>query len=235
MVTKFSLTPKVLVVSNTQHTGPLLVSGLREMGLDVVMEPVPANTVQRWSAEIPDLVVIDANVPETQALELIKNLRSEAAVPIILLTQFNTEDFMLEAYTAGADECIIKPINPLLFYAKVRVWLRRSWNVPADTLDPLHVGRFQLRPTDRTIILDGQDPIRLTNLELRLLYCLMSSAGQTLTTEELNQRVWGYSNVADITMLKNVVYRLRRKFEKDPANPQIILNVTGVGYKFIHE
>ena len=235
MVTKSAITPKVLIVSNTQNTGPLLLSGLQEMGLDVVMEPVPTNASQRWSAEIPDLVIFDANDPETQALELIKNLRREAAVPIILLTQFNTENFLLEAYTAGADECIVKPVSPLLFYAKVRVWLRRSWNVPADTLDPLRVGGFQLRPTDRTIILDDHDPIRLTNLELRLLYCLMSSAGQTITIEELNQRVWGYSNVADITMLKNVVYRLRRKIEKDPANPQVILNVTGVGYKLVSE
>ena len=235
MVAISDLTPKVLVVSNTQHTGPLLISGLREMELDVVVEPVPANTVQRWSAEIPDLVVVDANVPETQALELMKNLRRKAAVPIILLTQFNAEDFLLEAYQAGADECILKPISSLLFYAKVRVWLRRSWNVPVNTLDSLHVGRFQLLPSDRKIILDDRNPIRLTNLELRLLYCLMSSAGQTITIEELNQRVWGYSNVADITMLKNVVYRLRRKIEKDPANPQIILNVTGVGYKFVSE
>lgn len=235
MVTKSAITPKVLVVSNTQHTGPLLLSGLQEMGLDVVIEPIPTNASQRWSAEIPDLVIFDANVPETQALELIKNLRREAAVPIILLTQFNTEDFLLEAYAAGADECIVKPISPLLFYAKVRVWLRRSWNVPADTLDPLRAGRFQLLPSDRTIILDDHNPIRLTNLELRLLYCLMSSAGQTITIEELNQRVWGYSNVADITMLKNVVYRLRRKIEKDPANPQVILYVTGVGYKLVSE
>ena len=235
MVTKSGITPKVLVVSNTQNTGPLLLSGLRERGLDVVMEPVPTNASQRWSAEIPDLVIFDANVPETQALELIKNLRREAAVPIILLTQFNTEDFLLEAYTAGVDECIIKPISPLLFYAKVRVWLRRSWNVPSDTLDPLRVGRFQLLPSDRAIILDDHNPIRLTNLELRLLYCLMSSAGQTITIEELNQRVWGYNNVADITMLKNVVYRLRRKIEKNPANPQVILYVTGVGYKLVSE
>lgn len=235
MVTKSGSTSKVLVVSNTQQTGPLLLSGLREMGLDVLMESDPQNAIQRWSAEIPDLVVFDANVPEAQVLELIRNLRSEAAVPIILLTQVNTEDFLLAAYAAGADECIPRPISPSLFYAKVKVWLRRSWNVPADTLDTLRVGRFHLLPSDRTIILDNSNSIRLTNLELRLLYCLMSSAGQTLTIEDLNLRVWGYRDIADTTMLKNVVYRLRRKMENDHANPQIILNVPGVGYKFFTE
>jgi len=235
MDNKSSLTSKVLVVSNTQHTGPLLISGLREMGLDVVVEPVPTNALQRWSEEIPELIVIDENVPENQALELIKNLRSEAVVPIILFTRFNTDDFVLEAYAAGVDECIVKPINSALFYAKVRVWLRRSWNVPANTLDPLRVGRFLLLPSDRTIIFDNINPIRLTNLEFRLLYCLMSQPNHTITIEDLNFRVWGYNHETDNTMLKNVVYRLRRKIEKGPAHPLILETVAGVGYKFAHE
>jgi len=235
MVNKSSFTSKVLAVSNTQHTGPLLISGLREKGLEVVVELVPTNTLQRWSEEIPDLIVIDANVPETQALELIKNLRSEAVVPLILLTQFSTDDFLLEAYLAGVDECVVKPINPALFYAKVQAWLRRSWSVPANTLDTLNIGRFHLLPSDRTIIIDDSHPIRLTNLELRLLYCLMSQPGQTKTIEDLNLRVWGYIHETDNTMLKNVVYRLRRKIERDPAHPLILQTIAGVGYKFVHE
>ena len=74
----------------------------------------------------------------------------------------------------------------------------------------------------------------MTNLEFRLLYVLMNRPDQTVSIEELNQRVWGYSGETGITMLKNVVYRLRRKIEIDPAHPQIIHHVTGVGYKFIH-
>ena len=235
MTANSGLGSKVLVVSNTQHTGPLLIFGLREMELDVVFEPVPTNAIQRWSEEIPDLIVIDANVPETQAIQLIKGLREEAVVPIMLLTQFSTEDFLLEVYAAGADECVIKPITPSLFCAKVKAWLRRSWTVPADTLEPFRAGKFRLQPSERMVILEDRGPIRLTNLELRLLYCLMSSAGHTLTIEELNRRVWGYRNETDGTMLKNVVYRLRRKIEQDQANPQIILNVAGVGYKFVYE
>jgi len=234
MATKSNLPSKVLVISNTQHTGPLLISGFRGMGLDIVIEPVPTNAILHWSEEIPDLVIIDANVPETQALELIKNLRNEAAVPLILLTQFSTEDFQLEAYAAGIDECIVKPINPALFYAKIQAWLRRSWSVPADTLGTLRVGGFSLLPSDRKIILEGHDPIRLTNLELRLLYCLMSQPDQTITIEELNLRVWGYINEADNTMLKNVIYRLRRKIEREPAHPLILQTVSGVGYKFVY-
>ena len=75
----------------------------------------------------------------------------------------------------------------------------------------------------------------MTNLELRLLYCLMSQPGHAVTIEELNQRVWGYTAEADNTMLKNVVYRLRRKIEADPANPLIIQTVSGTGYRLAAE
>jgi len=77
--------------------------------------------------------------------------------------------------------------------------------------------------------------VQLTNLELRLLYYLMNRPGQIVTTEELNQKVWGYTSEADNTMLKNVVYRLRRKIEADPANPLIIQTVVGVGYRLAPE
>ena len=77
--------------------------------------------------------------------------------------------------------------------------------------------------------------VHLTNLELRLLYNLAGRAGDTFSTEELNERVWGYTGEMDNNMLKNVVYRLRRKIEADPANPLIIQNVVGVGYRLAPE
>lgn len=79
------------------------------------------------------------------------------------------------------------------------------------------------------------EAVHLTNLELRLLYYLAGSAGHTVTTEELYQKVWGYTGEVDATMLKNVVYRLRRKIEADPASPKVIQTVTGVGYKLVGE
>ena len=235
MATKSSFTSKVLVVNNTQNTGPLLIFGLQNLQLNIVMEPDLTNIVQRWSDEIPDLIVIDTKGQEIETINLIKSLREEATTPILLITQLSTEEYMLAAYEAGVDECILKPISPSLFYAKVKVWLRRSWSVPAETLTPLRVGKIALSPSDRTIILDNQNPMRLTNLEFRLLYCLLGQPGNTLTIEELNQRIWGYNQESDNTMLKNVVYRLRRKLEADPANPKVIQTVAGVGYKIDSE
>jgi two-component system response regulator MtrA len=155
--------------------------------------------------------------------------------PILLLTPPRSEENIIEAYKAGVDDYLIKPVSPSLFNAKVKVWLRRSWSATTNTLDPVKIGGMHLFPSERLVIRDNGQPVHLTNLELRLLYHLISRTGQTVTTEELNQRVWGYTGEVDNTMLKNVVYRLRRKIESDPANPLIIQTVAGVGYKLAAE
>ena len=235
MPEKLGSTPKVLIVSNQHTTGPLWVFSLQQQKLNVVLEAVPSNTLARFETEFPDLIILDISMPEAQILELIRSLRAEMLTPILLLASARNEEFVLETYKAGVDDFIPKPLSPSLFQAKVKVWLRRFGSVPADALNPLKVGTMQLFPSERMVFLKNGSAIRLTNLELRLLYYLMNRPGQIVTIEELNQRVWGYSAEVDNTMLKNVVYRLRRKIEIDPANPLIIQTVVGVGYKLAAE
>ena len=235
MSEKLSRTPKVLIVSNQQTTGPLWVFSLQQQQLNVLLEADPTQTLQRCEAESPDLIILDINVPEVGTLDLIKGLRAELLTPIMLLTPVRSEEYMLETYKAGVDECIPKPVSPSLFQAKVKVWLRRFGSVTADNLTPLKVGTLQLFPSERLVMLKNGAAVQLTNLELRLLFYLMNRPGQIVTIEELNQKVWGYTAEADNTMLKNVVYRLRRKIENDPANPLIIQTVVGVGYKMAGE
>jgi DNA-binding response OmpR family regulator len=93
------------------------------------------------------------------------------------------------------------------------------------------VGDIHFVPAERTLILEGKSPVRMTNLELRLMYYLMSHAGRTVTAEELCQRVWGSDREANKSTLKNVVYRLRLKLEPDPTQPHYIRTVAG-GYQF---
>ena len=227
--------PRVLIVSNQQTTGPLWAFSLQQQSLHVVLEADPSNTLKRCEMETPDLLILDINLPEAQTVDLIKNLRAEMVIPILLLTPPRSEESIIDAYKAGVDDYLIKPVSPSLFNAKVRVWLRRSWSATTSTLDPVNIGRMHIFPADRMVMKNNGEVVHLTNLELRLIYYLVSRAGQTVTTEELNQRVWGYTGEADNTMLKNVVYRLRRKIETDPASPKIIQTVTGVGYKLVGE
>ena len=235
MSDKLGRAPKVLIVSNQQTTGPLWVFSLQQQKLNVLLEAEPAHTLQRCEAESPDLIILDISLSEAKTLELISNLRTELLTPIMLLTPARSDEYILETYKAGVDDCIPKPVSPSLFQAKVRVWLRRFGSVSAENLNPVKVGTLQLFPSERIVMLRNGGVVSLTNLELRLLYYLMNRPGQIVTIEELNQRVWGYTAEADSTMLKNVVYRLRRKIENDPANPLIVQTVVGVGYKLAGE
>ena len=236
MTEKLGTVPKVLIVSNQQTTGPLWVFSLQQQKLNVALEAVPAHTLARCEAESPDLIILDISQSEALTLELIKSLRAEMVTVIVLLTPARSEEFVIEAFKAGVDDCILKPVSPSLFQAKIKVWLRRSGSLhTVDAMNPLKVGTLQLFPSEKMVLLKNGGAVRLTNLELRLLYYLMSRPGQTVTIEELNERVWGYNGEADNTMLKNVVYRLRRKIETDPANPLMIQTVSGSGYKLAAE
>jgi DNA-binding response OmpR family regulator len=233
IVERIRFTSKALVVSNLPSTGPLrAVSLQQQFRMNVVLEIVPENTVARWSEEIPDLVILDVNLPEPTLLELIRDLRFETQVPILLFTSKWAEEFWVQAYHAGVDECILKPIGNSLFLAKIQVWLRRSGSIPTEILDPIKAGNILLDPAQRIAILENGRKVRITNLEIRLLYCLMSQAGRTVATEVLIQRVWGSNCEADSTVLKNIVYRLRQKIETKPADPKIIQTVAGAGYRF---
>ena len=216
-------------------TGPLWVFSLQQQKLNAVMEPNPADALRRWEKEIPDLILLDLNLSKELTLELIKSLRNEMLIPIFLLVSAWSEEDILEAFQAGIDDYLPKPVSPSLLHAKIKVWLRRSASVSLDVLNQIKVGTLQLFPSEKTILLERGGAVRLTNLELRLLYYLMNRPGQIVTIEELNQRVWGYNAEADNTMLKNVVYRLRRKIETNPANPLIIQTVTGIGYRLAAE
>ena len=235
MAEKLGSTPKVLIVSNRQTTGPLWVFSLQQQQLKVVLETIPANALARWEKEIPDLMLLDVSLPNDITLDLIRTLRAQSLIPILFITPERSEEYVLEAYKAGIDDYMHKPVSPSLLHAKIKVWLKRSRNVSVEVLNPLKVGTLQLLPTERTVLVKNEGAIRLTNLELRLLYYLMNRPGQVVMIEELNQKVWGYAAEADNTMLKNVVYRLRRKIEADPVHPLIIQTVVGKGYKLAVE
>lgn len=224
--------PKILIVSNLQTASPLWAFNITQQHWDITLEPHPAKAILRWAELLPDLVVFDID-SESVSIDLITKLREEAVLPILLLTSNRSENFILEAYEAGVDEYVLKPIHPLLFEAKIKAWLRRSSNIPVDVLAALRIDDLQLIPSDRAVVLDSRDPIHLTNLELRLLYYLMGRPGRTLTTEELCQRVWSHHSMGDPAPLKNLVYRLRRKIEADPAHPHYLHTVAGVGYRLV--
>lgn len=222
-------TPRVFVVCDQDATAPIWGYIIREKGLVAILETSVQRAMERSAEEIPDLIVVDLNAPHTQRMELCRKLRSMSASPILLFLPYNNETEILEAYQNGVDECVVKPISPAIFLAKIIAWSRRSWTEP---MTPRQTGKLRLDPSHRSAIGSNKQDIKLTNLEFRLLHLLMSRPGYVFPADEIIQTVWGAEG--DVILLKNVVYRLRKKLEEEVSDSHLIKTWPG-GYSFVED
>jgi len=225
---------KVLIISDDPNSAELLTLILRQAGLLAVttLRADGEGTLAAYAKEVPDMIFIDASTRAFDLLDICRTLRLETIAPILVLSPRTEEEHILQAFDLGIDEYLPKPISPRLLVAKVNALLRRARSVPLASISSLRAGDVELSPERRTVRLPERPETHLTNLEFRLLYCLMSNQGQVVPTETIIQKVWGYSGEGDYRLVKGLVRRLRRKIEPDAKEPHYIKTVTGVGYTF---
>lgn len=220
-------TPRIFVVCDQDATAPIWGYIIREKGLVAILETSTQRAMERSAQEFPDLIVVDVNASHADRMELCRRFRSLSSSPILLFLPAANEPEMLEAYQAGVDECVVKPISPAIFLAKILAWTRRSSSMPVS---PPKSERLRLDPSHRSVTAADDQVIKLTNLEFRLLHLLMSRPGYVFPAEELIQAVWGADG--DVVLLKNVIYRLRKKLEEDANQAHLIQTWPG-GYSFV--
>jgi len=223
--------PKVFVVCDQRDTAPVWGYILRQQGLIVILETSIEKAIDRWSTEMPDLVVIDLDVEHEKRMELYQRFRAVSVAPILLFLPTYHETEILEAYAAGVEDVVVKPVSPPVFLAKILAWMRRSWTVPINTLSLVKAGKHHLDPGRRCLIDTDGCEIRLTNLEFLPPHPLMRSPCFVFSLEEIIESIWGGYGNGDQVLLKNVVYRLRRKIEADPSHPLLLQTGPG-GYCF---
>jgi DNA-binding response OmpR family regulator len=223
--------PKIFVVCDRADTAPMWGYILRQQGLIVVVETNIENAIDHWSAEMPELLLIDVDTSPDHAMALCRKFRKISVAPILLFLPSYDETRIVEAYAVGVDDVLVKPVSHTIFIPKIMAWLRRTWIMPTDGLNLIKAGRYRFDPTLRCVVDPDEVQIKLTNLEFRLLYLLMSRPGHTFLADEIIQSIWGGYGNGDQVVLKNVIYRLRRKIEPDPTNPVLIQTRPG-GYSF---
>lgn len=223
---------RVLIISDEQLTAEVWSYSLSRLGLDVTLVGITDPIIEKFVETTPDLIIIEDFNKDIEEIELCKRLRGESVAPILYLTGKTDEAFQLQVYEVGADECITFPITPRLFQVKVKAWLRRTMSIPFSILNEIELDRLRLDVDKRILNLPTGDRVKLTNLESRLLYLFMSYPGRVFEVDEIVNKVWGYWGEGDGTLLKNLVYRLRRKIEPNPNQPRHIVTVEGSGYGF---
>ena len=219
---------KILVVDDDLALADVVSFILRRAGFDVILAHDGLAALERWQCEAPDIILLDLNLPKLDGLKVCQRIRTQADTPILILSVRADEDDVVQGLKLGADDYIVKPFGVRQMLARIEAVLRRSKAAPISP-EPISNGGLTLDPSRLEVYCGKQFMARLTHLECRLLETLMLNKGQVMPTDALIDRVWGPAG-GDRGMLKQLVYRLRRKLEVEPASPLRIEVVAGVGY-----
>jgi DNA-binding response OmpR family regulator len=181
-----------------------------------------------------DLIVLDLMLPGLDGVSVCRAIRKESrntAVPILMLTARREESDKVTGLDSGADDYLTKPFGIRELTARVRALLRRGHSAAAAPEGrPILYKHIEVDPSRRRVLIDGKD-VELTTNEFQLLQVLLSSAGIVFSREALLQRVWKDEAFVTVRSVDTLVKRLRKKIERDPSEPSVILTVWGAGYK----
>ncbi|MBC8446707.1 MAG: response regulator transcription factor [Chloroflexi bacterium] len=178
----------------------------------------------------PDLIVLDIMLPGLDGIEVLRRLRQETDVYVLMLTAKADETDKIVGLTVGADDYLTKPFSPRELVARVKAILRRGRG--AGLSEPVLVfHRLRIEPDALRVWKDDQ-PVELTSIEFELLHTLARHHGRVLSREQLIEQVWGYDYYGDERVVDVHIGRIRKKVEDDPANPTLIVTVRGAGYRF---
>jgi DNA-binding response OmpR family regulator len=226
---------RILLVDDEQPVQKLLSFPLEKEGYEVVPALDGPEALKRFENERFDLVVLDIMLPKMDGLEVCRRLRAKSSVPIIMLTAKAEEIDKVLGLEIGADDYITKPFSMREFRSRVRAALRRADMSQDDSSDePLDRGDLHIDLSKRTTELQGR-PIQLTYVEFEILSVLARHPGRVYTRDMLLDRIWGDSAFRDQRTIDVHIRHLREKLEQDPRNPEYLLTVRGVGYRFRDE
>ncbi len=223
-------THTILVVEDDQQIRELIAGTLEAEGYAIVEAGSAAQGAAQAGACKPDLLILDLGLPDRNGINFIRDYRIWSSVPILVLSARSQEISKITALDAGANDYLTKPFSVTALVEHVCTLLQST---PEDSgqLEPLiRFGDCLIDCTRRQVTRAGE-PVRLSDLQYRLLMFLVSNPGRVLTHRQLLSQVWG-ERVENNQYLRVYVGQLRQKIEVNPAQPQHILTETGVGYRF---
>ncbi len=223
----------ILVVDDEPHIVRFTAMNLEVEGFNVA---TAANGQEALDAlggrEAVDLVVLDVMMPELDGFETLRRIRAESSVPVIFVTVRGDEADRVAGLDLGADDYLTKPFSPRELVSRIRALFRRIEATEPPRLQEVVVDDWLTINFDQSKVLTDGKEMRLRPTEYRLLYQLVSNAGQLLSHDTLLERVWGPEYRGEHQYVRTYVTYLRQKLERDPRNPEYILSERGLGYRF---
>ena len=224
---------RVLVVEDEQSLRDPLVYLLKKEGYEVVIAETGDDAISIFGHDNIDIVVLDLMLPGMDGNEVCRSIRQKSNVPIIILTAKDSEIDKVVSLELGADDYVTKPYSSRELLARMKAVLRRNSErvTKQPVSDIIEVGRISMNLDRHLVYVDGKE-ISLPLKEYELLEMLMTNANRVLTRAQLIDSVWGHGYFGDTKTLDVHIKRIRSKIEKNPAIPEHLLTVRGVGYRF---
>ena len=223
------MTSTVLLVEDDPDIRFVVRTGLEDEGLRVeeaATGEIALDVARRVSL---DLALVDLRLPGMHGLEVVRRLRAEGSLPIIIVTAQADSHDVVAGLESGADDYVTKPFVLKELLARIRAQLRRSASGPESHI--VQAGPFRI-DLERAEARKGAEPLALSRTEFMVLAALVQARGRVLSREELLRDVWGYQFAGDARIVDNLVYRLRAKVEDRPTEPVHVRTVRGFGYSF---
>jgi DNA-binding response OmpR family regulator len=222
---------QIMVIAADQNEKEIVSFVLRKAGLAVASSSDHQRVLKNWTEHPADLMVV-ASLEDQAPVRIVEEIRDVTQIPLLMIVDRISEKNRCDLLHYGADVILDRPVSPQVLSAQIRALLRRSATVPSFVLPTLALNEISVDPSARTVTLSGKETNRLTQLEFRLLYTLMTNRGQVVPFDVLVERVWGYTGGGNRDLVRGLVSRLRRKIEPDPEQTRFLETIPGVGYRF---
>lgn len=219
---------RILVVDDHPEIVDLVKTYLEREGYEVATAYTGTEVLPLVESFQPDLIVLDLMLPGMDGFTIIRKLRADADVPIIMLTARDGDQDKIAGLELGADDYVTKPFSPRELVARIKVVLRRTKGQTPDNL--IRIGELVIDPEGYTVTRNGE-PIHLTATEFKLLLVMAQNPRRVFTRMQLMDRVHGYAFEGYERTIDAHIKNLRQKIEPNPRQPQYIVTVFGVGYK----
>jgi len=227
--------PTILVVDDEESFIEALQVGLKREGFRIEVARDGAEALAVFDLVKPDAVLLDVMLPKVSGTDVCREIRKKSSVPIIMVSAKGSEIDTVVGLEVGADDYIVKPYRLRELVARLRAALRRGELSKAEdggsSIGTVSIGAVSIDPEQHVVTIRGQIT-KLPLKEFELLHMLMVNAGRVMTRETLIDRVWGTDYFGDTKTLDVHIKRLRAKIEQQPGEPQLVVTIRGLGYKY---
>lgn len=225
----------VLIVEDDRYIMSLTTIYLKDEGYKTIAAITGKEAITLFYSNNPDIILLDLGLPDMDGMDVIKQIREQSNAPIIVVSAREEENEKIRALDLGADDYMTKPFHMGELLARIRVSERKLNSIVNPNNVETFISDYLMVDYTKGLVFVDNEEVHLTPMEYKLLKLLIANRGKVLTHNYILNQIWGYAETNDSKSLRVFMASLRRKIERDTANPRFILTQVGIGYRFVGE